>query len=133
MPPGAHGTTFGGNPVSCAAACATIDTIEKENILKNAQEVGAYALKRLSAMQTRCPSIGDVRGLGLMIGVEFVQKDCSPDKALLDRVMKRCLKKGLIIVECGVDKNVARFMPPLITTKAQMDAALGIFEDAPFG
>lgn len=138
-PPGAHGTTFGGNPVSCAAACATIDTIEKDNILNNAQEVGAYALKRLKAMQSRCPAkgvippIGDVRGLGLMIGVEFAQSDGSPDKALLDRVMKRCLQKGLIIVECGVDKNVARFMPPLVTTKAQMSAALGIFEEALFG
>ncbi|MBI5235723.1 MAG: aspartate aminotransferase family protein [Deltaproteobacteria bacterium] len=130
--PGAHGTTFGGNPVSCAAAIATIDTIEKGRVLENARAMGAYAMKRLKAMQKDTPSIGDARGLGMMIGIEFVKKDGSPDKKTLDKIMASCLSKGLIIVECGIDKNVARFMPPLTTTPAQMKKALDIFEEALF-
>ncbi|MBI5642887.1 MAG: aspartate aminotransferase family protein [Deltaproteobacteria bacterium] len=128
--PGAHGTTFGGNPVSCAAASATIDKIERDNVLVNAERMGGYALKRLREMKERHPSIGDVRGLGLMIGVEFTKKDGTPDKETLLRVMKRCLRKGLIIIECGVDKNVARLMPPLIIRKEEMEKALDIFEEA---
>jgi 4-aminobutyrate aminotransferase len=128
--PGAHGTTFGGNPVSCAAACATIDKIEKEGILKNAALVGEYALRRLKALQEKNGSIGDVRGLGLMIGIEFVKKDCGPDREALKKVTKRCLDKGLILIECGIEKNIARLMPPLITTKPEMEKALDIFEEA---
>ncbi|MBI5561815.1 MAG: aspartate aminotransferase family protein [Deltaproteobacteria bacterium] len=131
--PGAHGTTFGGNPVACAAASATIDAIEKESILENAVEVGRYAMTRLSELQAGCPAIGDVRGLGMMIGMEFVKPDKSPDREYLEKVTKRCLDKGLIIVECGIDKNIARFMPPLITTAEQMKAALDIFEEAVVG
>ncbi len=130
--PGAHGTTFGGNPVSCAAGAATIDVIEKGRVLENARTMGAYAMERLKAMQRDTAFIGDVRGLGMMIGVEFVKKDGSPDKKTLDRVMASCLSKGLIIVECGIDKNVARFMPPITSTAAQMKKALDIFEEALF-
>lgn len=128
--PGAHGTTFGGNPVSCAAACATIDKIEKENLLDNARKTGEYAIRRLKSMQKNFPSIGDVRGLGLMIGIEFVKADGSPAKELLKKTMDKCLEKGLIIIECGIDKNIARLMPPIITTEAQMEEALDILEEA---
>jgi 4-aminobutyrate aminotransferase len=128
--PGAHGTTFGGNPVSCAASCATIDTIENEGLLENARKVGDYALSRLKAMQGKYPAIGDVRGLGLMIGIEIVKKDRSPDAELLKKILKSCGEKGLILIECGSDKNVARFMPPLIIKKADMEKALEIFEGA---
>lgn len=129
-PPGSHGTTFGGNPVSCAAACATIDTMEKKGVLSNVQRVGSHAIERLRALQKEHPFIGDVRGLGLMIGVEFVGKDRTPDRATLKKVLDRCFKKGLIIIECGVEKNVARLMPPLTTGIEEMDKALDIFEEA---
>ncbi|MBI5587563.1 MAG: aspartate aminotransferase family protein [Deltaproteobacteria bacterium] len=128
--PGAHGTTFGGNPVACAASAATIDKINNENLLDNAGKVGEYALKRLRSMQAVHGTIGDVRGLGLMIGIEFIKEDGSPDKGYLERVIHRCMEDGLIIIECGVDKNIARLMPPLITGQDEMKTALDIFEEA---
>lgn len=131
--PGAHGTTFGGNPVACAAASATIDRIQNGRLLENAASVGAHAIHRLHSMKQRHKGIGDVRGLGFMIGVEFVKEDGSADKAGLEDIMKRCMDKGLIIIECGLDKNVARIMPPLTTTKEEMDKALDILEEAIVG
>jgi len=128
--PGSHGTTFGGNPVSCAASVATIDKIRAEGLLENAVRVGSYAAGRLSRMQERHGFLGDVRSLGLMIGVEIVKEDGGPDKALLERIMKRCLDAGLIIIECGTDKNIARLMPALTITELQMQEALDIFEEA---
>ncbi len=132
-PPGAHGTTFGGNPVSCAAACATIDKIEKDGLLEKARKAGGHAMKRLVSMKERHASIGDVRGLGLMIGIELIKKNGEPDREGTLKVVKRCLDKGLIIVECGVDKNVIRLMPPLVTTLSEMDKGLDIFEEALVG
>jgi len=145
--PGAHGTTFGGNPVSCAAGIATIETIMKDKLLDNAARVGDYAMNYLKDMQKRYPVMGDVRGLGLMIGIEFVKhapsepapdlirgsktgKDKIPDKEFLKRVLDKCYKEGLILIECGIDKNIIRFMPPLITTMGEMKKAIEIFEDA---
>jgi len=129
-PPGAHGTTFGGNPVSCAAGIATIETIKSGRLLENAAMVGNHALKKLKDMQKKYPVMGDVRGLGLMIGIEFIKKDKSPDMEFLKRVLNKCYKKGLILIECGIDKNIIRFMPPLITTIKEMETALDIFEEA---
>ncbi len=128
--PGAHGTTFGGNPVSCAASLATIDKFEKEGLLEKARTLGTHALERLRGMQKKHPVIGDVRGLGLMIGVEFTHENGSPGAARLAGVIKKCLASGLIIVECGTDKNVARLMPPLTVTAGELDSALDIFEEA---
>lgn len=129
-PPGAHGTTFGGNPISSAAACATIDVIEKERLLENAANIGGCALNRLQAMRKKHPFISDVRGLGLMIGIEISEDDGSPGTRRMKEILKRCLKKGLIIIECGIDKNVARLMPPLTVNEAEMARALDIFEEA---
>ncbi len=129
-PPGAHGTTFGGNPVSCAAACATIDTIESDGLLENAGKVGAYALERLKSLQKKRPFISDVRGLGLMIGIEICKEDGSPDTERMKGILRNCLKNGLVIVECGIDRNIARLMPPLIVTEIEMAKALDIFEEA---
>lgn len=129
-PKGAHGTTFGGNPVSCAAAVATIDTIEKEGLLEKAATMGEYAIGRVLEMKNTNKCIGDARGLGLMIGVEFIKEDGSPDKERLDKVMKKCLEAGLVIIECGVDRNIARIMPPLTITRDEMDRGLTIFEGA---
>ncbi|MBI5599467.1 MAG: aspartate aminotransferase family protein [Deltaproteobacteria bacterium] len=130
-PPGAHGTTFGGNPVACAAASAVIGVIEKQGLVENSRKVGEYAMARLKSLKEKHPCIGDVRGAGLMIGVEFVKKDGrTPDAVVLKRLMKECEKRGLIIVECGRHKNVARFMPPLIIKEKEMEKALSIFEDS---
>ena len=128
--PGAHGTTFGGNPLSASAALASISVIEREGLVENAAAIGTYALERLKALKEDHPAIGDVRGLGLMIGVELVNRDGSPAPELLKRLLEGCLQRGLIIVECGTHKNVARLMPPLITTRQQMERALQIFEEA---
>lgn len=128
-PPGAHGTTFGGNPVSCAAALATIAAIQEERMLENAAATGAYAMERLHELRRGNNRIGDVRGLGLMIGIEFVREGM-PDPEGLQDILRRCLDKGLVLVECGVDKNIIRLAPPLITTREQMGEALGILEEA---
>jgi len=129
-PPGAHGTTFGGNPVSCAAAIATIDVIKKGKLLANAASVGAYALDRLQAMKNVHPRIGDVRGLGLMIGIEFVKKNKEPDSAAVKTVLNYCLDRGLILVECGAEKNIIRLAPPLIISRSQMQKGLSILQEA---
>ncbi len=127
--PGAHGTTFGGNPVSCAAAIATIGVIEKERLLDNAQETGRYALQRLHVMKEKCDCIGDVRGLGLMIGIEFVSEG-KPDTERLKRILSYCLDKGLVMLECGVDRNIIRLAPPLVVSREEIDRGLDILEEA---
>jgi len=129
-PPGAHGTTFGGNPIGCAAAIATLKVIEEEGLLENATTVGHYTLERLRTMQTKYPCIGDVRGLGLMVGIEFVKQGKEPFTEELKKIMDHCLEKGLILAECGVDKNVIRLAPPLIVTEEQMERGLDILDKA---
>jgi 4-aminobutyrate aminotransferase len=128
--PGAHGTTFGGNPVACAAAIATLRVIEEEGLLENAAAVGNYAFERLKTMQERYASIGDVRGLGLMTGIEFVREGSEPFSEGLKNILDHCLQNGLILVECGVDKNVIRLAPPLIITRQEMEKGLDILEEA---
>ena len=92
--------------------------------------MGRYALERLNAMKDRHPSIGDVRGLGLMIGVEFVRDGKEPDSRGVEKIMKTCLERGLLLIECGEDKNILRLIPPLIITREEMDKGLDIFEEA---
>ncbi len=127
-PPGAHASTFGGNPVSCVAALATIRLLE-DGLVDNAARMGAYMMDRLREMQERHPSMGDVRGLGLMIGVEMVRDRETKARAreIRDWVIQRAFEKGLLILGAGV--NVVRFMPPLIVTERDIDIALGIFEE----
>ncbi len=127
---GAHGTTFGGNPISCAAASATIDAVNAEGMLEKSETISKKVMERLAALKRDCDVIGDVRGLGYMIGVEFVRDGNAPYPEAVTRLKSECLDKGLIIMECGTHKNIIRFIPPLITTEAQMDEAMGIFEDA---
>ncbi|MCL5023059.1 MAG: aspartate aminotransferase family protein [Nitrospirae bacterium] len=129
-PPGAHGTTFGGNPIACAAAIATLRVIEEEGLIENARLVGGHARERLKAMKERHPCIGDVRGLGLMIGIEFVKEDGEPFTRELKEILGYCLEKGLILIECGVDRNVIRLAPPLVVTGEEMDKGLDILEEA---
>ena len=128
--PGAHGTTFGGNPVACAAALATIDVIEREGLLERALTLGRRATDRLVDLSRRFSAIGDVRGPGLMIGIEFVKEDGSPNPEACRKVRSACQERGLVLIDCGRDKHVIRFIPPLITTDAEMDQGLDIFEKA---
>jgi 4-aminobutyrate aminotransferase len=128
--PGAHGTTFGGNPVACAAALATIDVIEREGLLERALTLGRRATERLVDLSRRFSIIGDVRGPGLMIGIEFVKEDGSPNPEACRKVRSACQERGLVLIDCGRDKHVIRFIPPLIATDAEMDQALDIFEKA---
>jgi 4-aminobutyrate aminotransferase len=127
--PGTHGSTFGGNPVACAAALATIELIE-EGLMKNAAEVGAYLKERLTNLQSAHPVISDVRGVGLMIGVEFARSGDAgaPDPKRRDQVVQRCFEKGLLLLGCG--ESTIRFCPSLILTRQEVDAAIPIFEAA---
>jgi 4-aminobutyrate aminotransferase len=129
-PEGAHGTTFGGNPVSCAAAIATMETIRDEGLLLRCRELGAAMLSRLQGLQERHPVIGDLRGMGLMIGVELVKPDGSPDSATCDRLLEECRTRGLIIINCGPERNTVRLIPPLTITDTELDEAMAIFAQA---
>lgn len=128
-PMGAHGNTYGGNPLACAACLATLDLIENE-YMGNAAEVGAYMLDALAEIQARHPSIGDVRGKGLMIGVELVKdrQTKTPAKHLRDRAEELAFQHGLIVMGCGL--STIRMAPPLCLTKAEADEGLMIFEEA---
>ena len=118
---GAHGNTFGGNPVCCAAANATIDLV-REQYVANAAKVGAHFMRRLQELQPQYPCIGDLRGHGLMIGMELIEKDGSPARALVDRILHRAYQNGLLLLSCGV--STLRFMPPLCVTEAEVDEAM---------
>jgi len=124
--PGTHGSTFGGNPVACAAALATIELLEN-GLVRNAAEVGAYLKERLVELKEKHAAMSDVRGLGLMIGVELAKTDSArtPDSQLRDQVMRRSFEKGLLLLGCG--ESTIRFCPPLIITKAEADTAVDIF------
>ncbi len=126
---GSHGNTYGGNPVSCAAALATIELIENE-YMQNAAEVGQYTLDALQEIQVRHPSMGDVRGKGLMIGVEFVKdrETKEPAADVTERVVDLAFERGLLTLSCG--KSVIRIAPPLSISKSEVDEGLGVFEEA---
>ena len=128
-PKGAHGNTYGGNPLSCAASLATIELLE-ESYLANAAEVGQYAIDALQEIQIRHPSIGEVRGKGLMIGVEFVKDKTTkePNEEARNMIEEIGFEHGLLLLGCG--KSTIRLAPPLCITKNEMDEALEIFEGA---
>jgi len=128
-PKGAHGNTYGGNPIACAASLATIDLIEKQ-YMENVRDVGPYTLDALADMMQRHPSIGEVRGIGLMIGVEFVEdrETKTPAGALRDAVVDLAFERGLLTLGCG--GSTIRISPPLSTTRSEIDEALLIFDEA---
>jgi 4-aminobutyrate aminotransferase len=128
-PRGAHGNTYGGNPISCAAALATIELIEK-GFMQNATEMGEYLMDILTEIQARHPAIGDVRGKGLMIGIELVKDPTTkaPDAKLRDYTVDNAFLRGLLLLGCGT--STIRFAPPLSVTKSEIDEAMEIFEDA---
>lgn len=127
--PGAHASTFGGNPVCIAAALKTIELLEG-GLVQNAAEVGDYLKAGLEKLKQKHDCIGDVRGMGLMIGVEFVTDKATlkPDVELRDRIENACFERGLIILGAGT--NTIRWSPPLILTKENVDVALEIFDEA---
>ncbi|OGC07476.1 hypothetical protein A2230_03050 [candidate division WOR-1 bacterium RIFOXYA2_FULL_36_21] len=120
--PGAHGSTFGGNPVCCAAAVATINVIKEKGLLGKAEKLGKYLIKRLEKLKNKYSQIKDVRGIGLMVGVDF------GDNTVVKKIMNFCLEKGLVLISTGGDGTVIRFVPSLIIKKPQIDKALEIFE-----
>ena len=129
--PGDHLSTFGGNPVSCAASLANIQVMEEENLPARAAETGEYAMKKLRDLQKQNPLIGEVRGLGLMIGVELVQDEkLTPATTEAEAIRDALLRQGVLVGVGGVYGNVVRFQPPLIITKQQIDRAIEAFAAA---
>ena len=128
-PPGSHASTFGGNPVSCAAAIATLRLI-RESLMKNAEVVGAHLIDGARALMEKHPLIGDVRGRGLMVGVELVRDRKTKERAASERdaLVKECFTRGLLVL--GAGRNAIRLSPPLVLTKQQADIALGILDEA---
>jgi 4-aminobutyrate aminotransferase len=126
---GAHGNTFGGNPLCCAAALATLELVERE-YAANAAAVGEYFIGRLRELQQRFPCIGDVRGKGLMIGMELVTDRTSraPAKQLCQAVLTRAFHHGLLLLSCGA--STVRFIPPLMINRGHVDEALTLLEPA---
>ena len=127
--PGAHASTFGGNPVAIAASLKTIELLERE-LVANAAEVGDYLKSGLQKLMAKHDCIGDVRGTGFMLGVEFVKDKVSrePDVELRDRVEMATFARGVVLLGAGT--NTIRWSPPLILTKENVDVALEIFDDA---
>ncbi len=125
---GSHATTFGGNPVACAAGLAVIDVIRQERLLENATKLGAHLLTRLKEMQKKYPIIGDVRGKGLMVAAEIVKDPDTKEfgAELSHEIMMKCFKRGLAIITSG--KSTMRFVPPLVITRELLDAGLDVFE-----
>ena len=125
--PGAHGNTFGGNPVSCAAALATLNLVEN-GLMQNAAEMGEYLLRALREMEARHPLIGDLRGKGLMIGIEIVadREKRTPAHDVRDRIVDEAYSRGLLLL--GAGESVIRLMPPLIVDCDIADEALAIFD-----
>jgi 4-aminobutyrate aminotransferase len=127
---GTHGGTYGGNAVACAAAVATIQAIREEEMLANARARGLELMTGLRHLQEEHPEIGDVRGLGLMVGVEFRSGERQPDRARAKAVVHACQEERLLLLTCGPWDNTIRFIPPLIVTKEQVDQGLAIFARA---
>ena len=125
---GSHASTFGGNPISCQAGLATIELL-LGGLVENAARVGDYILAQLKELQKRYPLIGDVRGKGLMIGIEMVKDPVTKEKAVEERnqIIQACFEKGLLVLGCG--ENVLRLCPPLIITQKEADTALSILEE----
>jgi 4-aminobutyrate aminotransferase / (S)-3-amino-2-methylpropionate transaminase / 5-aminovalerate transaminase len=129
--PGDHLSTFGGNPVSCAAALANIEFMEQEKLPARAADIGGYATAKLRELQKQSPLIGEVRGLGLMIGVELVKdENLTPAPAEAEAFRDALLRRGVLIGVGGAYGNVIRFQPPLIITREQIDQAIGAFATA---
>lgn len=130
--PTVHGTTFGGNPISCAAAVATIETIRDEDLLQNAKRNGDYLLSKLKELKTKYPVIGDARGIGLMTAIEFVVPgtDREPNGTAAKKFLNESLSRGMLMYPCGLYSHVVRLAPPLTVTREQIDEAISIADQS---
>jgi 4-aminobutyrate aminotransferase len=128
--PGSQGGTYGGNPVSCAAALATIDVIEREKLVDNSAAMGQRLLTGLQKVATEHAAIGDVRGLGLMLGNEFVTADGLPDPETAARAQREAGERGLMLLMCGAHNNVVRMIPALVVNPDEIDTALEMWAGA---
>lgn len=129
-PAGAHGGTFGGNPLACAAALETLAIIEEDNLLAHCREMGEYFINKLYALQKKYPhKIGDVRGIGLMLGMELIKEDKEPDAELTSRIKKKALEKDVMLLTCGNQHNVVRFIAPLIVTEKEIEKAVTVIDE----
>jgi 4-aminobutyrate aminotransferase len=129
--PGSHGGTYGGgSAIASAAALATVQAIQAEDLVGNSARMGAHLMQGLRELQAKYPVIGDVRGLGLMVATEFSHPDGKPNAEAAKTVHKACLEKDLLLLTCGTYENVIRWIPPLIVNPQQIDAALDIFHRA---
>lgn len=126
--PGSHGTTFGGNPISCAASAATVNALK--DVIPGVAERSDHAFTRLGDLQERHGTVGEVRGLGLMIGVELVGADRTPDPKAFQAIASYAVDHGLVILNCGPDGNIIRFVPPLNVSIDDLDAGINILDDA---
>jgi 4-aminobutyrate aminotransferase len=127
-PPGIHSNTFGGNLLAAAASLAALNYMDKEDLGTRAHHRGVHMMTRLRELQSRYDVIGDVRGLGLMIGVEIIKPDGSEDPETRDRIVVEGFKEGIVLLPCG--DSVIRFCPPLVITEEEADTGLDKFEAA---
>jgi 4-aminobutyrate aminotransferase len=128
--PGSQGGTYGGNPVACAAAIATLRVIQEEGLVANAVAMGARLEQGLRTVAEGAKSIGDVRGLGLMLGNEFTAPDGGPDTETAARAQRAAVDRGLLLLTCGAHNNVVRMIPALVVDESQVDEAIGIWAAA---
>lgn len=130
--PGNIGGTYGGNPLACAAGLETLKYIEDNQLCRRAKDIGNITMTRLKALQEQCNAIGDVRGIGAMIGIELVKdrRTKEPNKEMVGKVIKCCLEKGLILIGAGIFSNVIRLLIPLVVTDEQLDRGLTILEQS---
>ena len=129
---GGLGGTYGGNPLACVAALAVIDVLQSEGFLERAQALGANVLARFQTMQRRFPVIGEVRGLGAMVGMELVEdrESKTPARAATAQVLAACLERGLLILKSGVYDNVIRILVPLVISDEDLERGLNVLEEA---
>jgi 4-aminobutyrate aminotransferase len=127
--PGSHASTFGGNPVCIAAALATLDVIEKEHLIENSAQVGAHMLKRMADWPSKLKLVGDVRGRGLMIGVDMVKDKATKEygAAERDRIVEMAFERGVLFLGCG--PSTVRICPPLVVTRDEADVAVDVLEE----
>jgi 4-aminobutyrate aminotransferase len=129
---GSHGTTYGGNPIACAASLATLEVLEEENLVENCKRMGKIFLEGLSSLQDQYPFIGEVRGMGLMVAMELIvpESEKIPNPRAVADLLEACLERGLLGYMAGLHGHVIRFMPPLIVTEGQITQALEIISDS---
>jgi 4-aminobutyrate aminotransferase/(S)-3-amino-2-methylpropionate transaminase len=126
--PGGLGGTFAGNPVACAAALASIETIEAEKLCDRSQIIGNSVKERLNGLKDKVKCLGEIRGLGAMVGIEIVKNGKQPDKETAEKIVYECGKKGLLILTAGVEGNIIRTLMPLSITDEQVEEALDVVE-----